>query len=139
MKRFFFFGIILTLAACQKKISTDDLPLLNGYWEIKQVGLPDGTLKEYTINTTVDYIEVKDLSGFRKKVYPQLDGTFDTSNDVETFSLIQGPDGIEIHYKTEHSEWTEKLLALNDGSFTVTNAENKTYTYHRFQPINIKK
>ena len=72
MKRLLFFGFLFILTACQNKVTHEDLPFLNGYWEIEKVNMPDGQTKEYTINTTVDYIEMKDLSGFRKKVYPKL-------------------------------------------------------------------
>ncbi len=139
MKRILFFGIILILSSCKEKVSTEDLTLLNGYWEIEQVNLPNGETKAYSVNTTVDYIQIKDLSGFRKKVYPQLDGTYDTSNDSEHFELTEKPEGYEFHYKTELSEWTEKLNSLQADSFSVTNTDNITYTYKRFQPINVQK
>jgi hypothetical protein len=79
------------------------------------------------------------LSGFRKKVYPNLDGTFDTSNDAEKFNLIEESNGFEMHYKTQLSKWVEKLDALNENSFSVTNAEHITYSYKRFKPINVQK
>ncbi|PIE99900.1 MAG: hypothetical protein CR994_08625 [Maribacter sp.] len=139
MKRLFFFGFLFILTACQKKVTQEDLHFLNGYWEIKKVSMPNGRTKEYTINTTVDYIETKNLSGFRKKVYPKLDGTFDTSNDTEEFTLTQQSDVFEIHYKTELSEWVETLNSLNKDSFSVTNADKITYTYERFQPINVQR
>lgn len=139
MKRLLFFGILVMLSACQRKVSQADLAHLNGYWEIEKVIMANGQTKTYTINTTVDYIEVKGLSGFRKKVYPNLDGTFDTSNDVEKFNLIEEPNGFEMHYKTKLSEWIEKLDALNENSFSVTNAEHITYSYKRFKPINVQK
>ena len=139
MKRLLLFGIFVLLSACQNKISQEDLTLLNGYWEIEKVIMANGQTKTYTINTTVDYIEVKELSGFRKKVYPNLDGTFDTSNDVEKFNLTERSNGFEMHYKTKLSEWVETLEALNENSFSVTNADKITYSYKRFKPVNVQK
>lgn len=139
MKRLLFFGFLFTLTACQNKVTQEDLPFLNGYWEIEKVNMPDGQTKEYTINTTVDYIEMKDLSGFRKKVYPKLDGTFDTSNDIEKFTVTEQSNVYEIHYKTNLSEWVETINTLNEDSFSVTNSDKITYKYKRFEPINVQK
>jgi len=133
------FGIFLLLVGCQNKVSQEELTLLNGYWEIEKVILPDGQTKEYKVNTAVDYIEVQDLSGFKKKVYPKFDGTFDTSNDAEKFTILEQQDGFEIHYKSELSEWSEIIKSLTMNSFSVTNAENITYSYKRFEPINAIK
>ncbi|MGB5498887.1 MAG: hypothetical protein WBM77_08165 [Maribacter sp.] len=132
-------GIFLLLVACQNKVTQEELTLLNGYWEIEKVTLANGQTKEYKVNTTVDYIEVKEKAGFRKKVYPQFDGTFDTSNDAEQFTIIMRQDKFEIHYKSELSEWLEVLKSLDSNSFSVTNTENITYYYKRFEPINVDK
>ena len=61
------------------------IPYLEGYWEIHEVTLPDGTKKSYSFNDTIDYIYVSDsLTGFRKKLKPNLTGAFQTSKDMET-------------------------------------------------------
>ena len=139
MRHSIFLAVVLLCTSCQQKITTGDLDLLNGYWEIAQVRMANGETKTYTINTTVDYIEVTGTSGFRKKVYPNLDGTFDTSNDAEQFDLTEGPKGFEFHYKTELSEWVEQLTTLDENSFSVTNASHITYSYKRFEPINVQQ
>ena len=139
MNKIVLFGIFLMLVACQNKVSREELTLLKGYWEIEKVTLANGQTKEYKVNTTVDYIEVKELSGYRKKVYPKFDGTFDTSNDAEQFTIIEHQDRFEIHYKSELSEWVEALKSLDENSFSVTNTENITYYYKRFEPINVNK
>lgn len=113
------FGIFLMLVACQNKVLQEELTLLNGYWEIEKVTLANGQTKEYKVNTTLDYIEVKALSGYRKKVYPKFDGTFDTSNDAEQFTIIVQQDRFEMHYKSELSEWVEVLKSLEDRKSVV--------------------
>ena len=37
----------------------DDLKNLNGYWEIEKVTFPNGETKDYSVSTTIDYIELK--------------------------------------------------------------------------------
>ena len=135
MKNIVTFGIFILLVACQNKVSEEELSPLNGYWEIEKVTMANGQTREYKVNTVVDYIEVRESSGFRKKVYPKFDGTFDTSNDAEKFSIVQKKNKFELHYKTKLSEWIEVLESLGNDSFTVTNTENITYDYKRFEPV----
>ncbi|MFK5974772.1 MAG: hypothetical protein QM485_16030 [Flavobacteriaceae bacterium] len=130
----FFFTI-----GCTNSISEKDLKNLNGYWEIHRVTFADGKTKEYTINPSVDYIQIDGLNGFRKKVYPKFDGTYDTSNDAEFFVIISDKSNFEFNYKSELSQWKETIITLSTNKFSVIDKENITYEYKRFEPINVQK
>ena len=66
------FASSLTLVSCKSDVKTTDLEKLNGYWEIKEVTLADGETKDYKVNETIDFFEVKDKVGFRQKVMPLM-------------------------------------------------------------------
>lgn len=125
--------------ACSSNITEEQLPLLNGYWEIEKVTLPDGQKKEYKVNETIDYIDLKDLKGFRKKVNPTFEGTYITSDDAELFTIFQKGDEFIIQYKTDSSEWTETLKTVTKDNFSVTGEDNFTYFYKRYVPINLNE
>jgi len=125
------------LCSCNSSINQEDLQKLNGYWEIKEVVLKDGTKKEYSVNTTVDFIKVDSLSGFRKKVDPKFNGTFETSDDAEPFDVLLEKEEILIQYHTELASWTETLLSVSESSFSVKNQDGLIYKYERYEPINI--
>lgn len=137
MKRIVAFGFFILVSGCQNKVTQEDIALLNGYWEIEKVTMANGQTKDYKVNTTIDYIKIKDLSGFKKKVYPKFDGTYDTSNDAEMFTIVGMNNDFEIHYKNELSEWVEKINSIDDSRFSVTNEENITYFYKRFEPFKV--
>ena len=128
----FFFG-------CSSRISKEDLSQLNGYWEIQKVVFPDGNTKDYKVNSTIDYIQWDAPKGFRKKMNPKFDGTYETSDDAEAFTISEKNGNFNLDYKTELSEWSEKLKALDDNRFSVVNAEGLQYDYKRFEPIVIEK
>ena len=127
----------LILASCSSKVDKNQLHLLNGYWEIKEVTFKDGAKKEYSINSTVDYIKLDSLTGFRKKVVPKFNGTFETSNDAEPFHISISNDSIFMSYTNNSNTWEEVLTKLTEESFSVKNKEGLTYEYNRFEPINI--
>lgn len=137
MKHLYLILILLTFTACKEKVDRDHIPDMNGYWEIEKVTFPDGTEKKYTVNTSIDYIEIKDQKGFRKKVQPKLNGTYDTSNDAEPFSLTEKNGNFFLHYKNSQSEWEEKITGLSKNNFTLTDQGGISYHYNRFEPINL--
>ena len=138
MRRILSFLLVLTLWGCNdSSVNQDDLHYLNGYWEITEVEFPDGSIKEYGMNQSIDFIQLKDDKGFRKKLNPKFDGTYDTSKDVEGFTISNANETIILQYSTELSEWEEKLVQLDSVTFSVTNQEGVTYKYKRFEPIKI--
>lgn len=128
--------IALTISlsiSCNKKITEKDLPLLNGYWEIEKVVLADKSVKIYDVNTTYDYIELKNNNGFRKKVYPQLFGKYQTNDDSESFTIAQKNDTWEMLYTAEGNKWIETLVSLSEKSFVVKNAQGIEYFYKKVE------
>jgi hypothetical protein len=136
MKELFLLCTLLFIS-CSSKIDQEQLHLLNGYWEIKEVTFKDGTKKEYSVNTTVDFISLDSLKGYRKKMSPKFNGTFETSNDAEPIQIRISNDSVFMNYTTEFNTWEEVLLSLSDKQFSVKNDQGITYSYERFQPINI--
>jgi len=138
MKKFLSIILILILASCANKVSSEDLVHLDGYWEIEKVKFPDGSTKEYTINAMVDYFQVADKTGYRKKVQPRLDGSYQTSDDAEKFTIHESNGEFLLHYKNNLSEWEEKITLLTANQCVFVNQEQIAYHYKRFVPINLE-
>lgn len=131
--------MVAFLMGCAPEVTKEIMPRLNGYWEIKKVVFPDGQIKEYGVSTTIDYIQIEGLKGFRKKVQPKFNGTFDTSNDAEFFTIQEREGAFVLFYKTQWSEWTEKLVLLDADDFSVVNEDGIRYVYKRFSPIKLEE
>lgn len=136
MRRFLFLFVV-SIVSCSGRVSLEDLHHLNGYWEIEEVEFSNGNTKEYPMNTVVDYIELKDGKGFRKKMVPRFDGTFETSDDAEPFTIVEENGMFFMRYENPLSEWQERLLSLSEDSFSVENPEGITYYFKRFEPIKL--
>ena len=130
------FTIILMLS-CNSKIDSSKLPLLNGYWEIEQVVFPDGSTKSYTVNASIDFFELNGQEGFRKKMQPQFDGTFKTSNDAEQFTITSSKNRMIIQYSNSENSWEETLIELTDDRFEVMSESGVAYHYKRYQPLEL--
>jgi len=138
MKPLFFVLIMFLLMGCSSNPETF-IPHLNGYWEIEEVTLSDGTKRSYKFNGTIDYISINDsLIGFRKKVKPNLDGSFSTSNDAETITLKIENNSLIIYYKTKFSNRKETILNASENELRIINTNKDVYLYKRYQPLNLE-
>jgi len=138
MKKYGIVLVILLFFSCGKTVKESELDLLNGYWEITEVQFINGGKKEYKISPSVDYIQLENLKGFRKKVNPKFNGSFETSDDAESFVIQKEGELFSLMYKNNLSEWKETLIDLSEQSFSVKNAEGTVYQYKRFEPLNIE-
>lgn len=139
MKNLFLFVLVSVLSvSCNQSISESDLAKLNGYWEIESVVMPDGSEKEYTINPTIDFFELKGKAGKRTKVMPQFDGTYKTNDLSEKISIELKEGKTYIKYTTDNAKWKEELVKLSDEKLVVKNEQEIEYHYKKPVPFSIK-
>ena len=124
----------LLLASCSRSSSEEKIQNLNGYWEIKRVEKESQPPREYSFNQVVDYIEIENNEGVRRKVRPQFDGSFLAGEDEEQFSVKVEGDSINLYYKTPYSTWKETLVSSDEDEIEIINQYGIRYTYKRFTP-----
>ncbi|GAA0758729.1 hypothetical protein [Psychroflexus lacisalsi] len=126
----------LFLVSCNSKPDYKDVEKLNGFWEIEKAETPYGD-KSYTMNQMVDYFQVEDSTGFRKKMQPSLLGNYQSSKNREYFKIKNYEDSLVLIYNNEYDTWTETLMSISKEQFVVKNKQNFIYTYKRHNPDNI--
>jgi hypothetical protein len=127
----------LLLAGCKQDIKPADIAKLNGYWEIEKVVFDKGEEKDYGMNESFDYFNIKNNKGIRKKVMPQLDGTFLTSDSFENVSVRFKDSQVFLDYKTDYAKWSEELISVSDDKLVVRNQQKKEYHYKKAGAINL--
>lgn len=128
----------LFLIACQQKIDTKDIQKLNGYWEIEKVVSAEGVKKNYNVNETIDFFQIKNNVGFRKKVTPQFDGRYLVNNQSEVIKIIEKDSKTYISYKTPYAKWNEQIIELSDAKLVLKNEQNIEYQYKKPIPFSVK-
>ncbi len=137
MKRLLVILLVVLTISCGKNPETF-VEHINGYWEIEGVVLADGTEKNYTYNESIDFFNITDnLTGFRKKLKPNLEGKFTASKDVETLKLVIENDSLNAYYTTPFANWKETILFADDEKLKVINQNKNVYLYKRFIPLNL--
>ncbi len=129
--------LLLLLISCKQKISDNDISKINGYWEIEKVILSDGNKKDYSINQSYDYFKVENNKGIRKKVMPQLDGTFLVNDDAQKIEIIFKDEKCFLKSETEFDNWKDEIIELTDEKLILKNSQNVEYQYKKTAPINL--
>jgi hypothetical protein len=115
------------------------IPHLEGYWEINQVKKDGKVVKTYNISTTVDYFKVNDdLTGFRKKVTPSLDGKFTVTDDESPFVLKVENNKLYIYYTVNNITFKESIEHATEEELVITNDEGFKYIYKPFESLNLE-
>lgn len=138
MKKIGLLLLVCTLISCHSNVKKEDIKKLKGYWEIKQVTLADGQTKDYKVNETIDYFELKNNQGFRQKVMPQFDGKFKTNGIKENIKVFEVDNSFFIECKTNYGKWNEEIITLEDSTLVLKNKQNLIYTYKKFKPFSLK-
>ena len=128
---------LVLLVSCKQKIVPKDIANMNGYWEIERVDLPDGDHKEYKMNEVYDFFDIKNNKGYRKKVMPQLDGTFLANDASENVEIVFLKDQVFLKFKTEYATWKEELKQISATEMVVENDKKIEYKYKKTAPINL--
>jgi len=129
--------VSLLFWSCQNKVLPADIAKINGYWEIEKVVFPDGAIKDFSMNESFDFFEIENNKGFRQKVMPQLNGTFETNRLPEKVEIVFKDDKTYLQYETDYAKWQEELKALSEDEMVLLNADNKTYYYKKTESINL--
>ena len=113
---------------------------LNGYWEIHEVKKDGKLIKAYTINAKVDYFELNnDSMGYRKKVSPNLDGTFVITQHQMPFVLRENQGALHIRYSDNGVTHEETIIEASPKRLRIENDRGYVYTYKPFEGINLNK
>ncbi|PKV50109.1 hypothetical protein ATE84_2159 [Aquimarina sp. MAR_2010_214] len=137
MQRVLLYIVLLCVTSCTRTNPKEHIQYLDGYWEIKKVILSDGSKKEYSFSQDIDFFEIKDSIGIRKKVRPQLDGGFKTTNNQEIFTIIIENDSVRLYYKNSLATWKETIISAKENEIVFKNETGNVYFYQRYQKLQL--
>lgn len=89
-------------------------------------------IKKYPFSNSVDYFEItNDLSGFRKKVKPKIDGDFNITLHQINFEIQKNKNEILLIYG-KGKNFIEKILSLDSLNLKLENNEGYIFEYKKF-------
>ena len=119
--------LILSISCSSEKIQIDKL---EGYWKIEFIYQNGEKFSPKLSKSIFDHYQIQYPKGFLKKVTPELDDSFKTSNDKISFEIEKSENKYYINYKSRWDEWRSKINFLNSEKLIIE-IRNKTYHYKR--------
>ena len=126
----------ISIWSCQNS-PEQRLKFVNGYWEIEKVTFPNDQEKVYNYNSLVDYIEIENNKGYRKKLKPNIENTYLTSDDKEFIEVKIENDSLNFYYKTPFNAWKETVITADENILVIVLANDVRYQYKRFESLNL--
>ena len=123
--------ILILCLGCKNQINSSDTDLLNGYWNIEYITHKNETFYPKGATKLLDFYEVSEREGVRKKVQPQLDNKFLVTEDLNNFKIIFKDKNCYLSFKTVWDQWQEKIVELNKKKLVLEH-QDKRYHYKRF-------
>ena len=137
MQRSIAIAIILLLIGCTSK-PNEMIPFISGYWEITNVKKDNEVVMEYSYSPIIDYWQVnEDLSGFRKKVMPNLDGKLIVTQHSMKLEVKPENGNLNVYYNDNGNSYMETIVRATTTELVITNEEGLIYTYKPYQQINL--
>lgn len=135
MKKINFVIIILYGLFFYSCNESKNLQYLNGYWEISSVSIEGKEVKNYPFSGTVDYFILDENNGYRKKVKPKINGSFEiTMHEIEFIIEMKKNDIYLVYGKGKN--FVESLVKLDSTKMILKNMDGFFYEYKRFFPNN---
>ena len=135
MKQLIALSCFILLCSCKTDVSTY-IPFIEGYWEIVSVSKDQKKVKEFKMSGSVDYFKVNsDVSGYRKKVTPRFDGTFEMSQHESKFTISIRDNRLWIDYANNEVTYSEEIIRANSTHLIISNSDGFIYTYKPYEPL----
>jgi len=124
----------LFLIGCLPKVTPENLEWLNGYWVIAKAEAPNGEIRPYTGTVEVDFFEIKDDNGFRKKLKPLFENQFNSTNDAIGFTVSFKEKSCKLIYSRQKHSWQEEVVRLSENELQLKDARGVVFHYKRYVP-----
>lgn len=134
------FVLICLCAVGCKSNPTDRIDSIEGYWEIESVYKDDILIKTFKISPGIDYFKINKRSkGFRKKLKPNFNGTFETSKDVLNFEIEIQNNTLFLNYIDNGTKFSEKVLLASTKKLVLKNNRGFVYNYKTYKPLDLSQ
>ena len=134
------FVLICLCAVGCKSNPTHQIDSIEGYWEIESVYKDDKLIKTFKISPGIDYFKINEGSkGFRKKLKPNFNGTFETSKDVLNFEIEIQNNTLFLNYIDNGTKFSEKVLLASTKKLVLKNNRGFVYNYKTYKPLDLSQ
>lgn len=131
MKKIAVIIVALVLFSCKEKVTLGQVDKIKGYWQITKVETAEGEKKEYPVNENYEYFDIKNATGFHKKVRWQPMGTFLVDDLQEKMTASEKEGQVVLSFSSEFGKHSEKVIELSDSLLVLESEEGADFHYKK--------
>lgn len=121
--------VYLMLIGCRAE-PTIELDQIDGYWQIEFVQQENETFESKQTSPLYDFYSTEKNKGVYKKVAPQIDGSFQTSESAVSFEIIKDNGNVILQFTSPWNAWIKTIKHL-DAETLVLYHEERSFHYKR--------
>jgi len=135
MKRFLAVITIVLFTSCGNTIS-DQLIHIEGYWNIENVTLPDGSEREFPFSNHMDHFEIEGKQGIKYRVSPTYDGGFVNYGSPVNFTCEEIDGELQLLFKDGEQAYTQTVVNATETTLVLQHENGTIYNYSSYNPNN---
>ncbi len=112
----------------------EKIKLLEGYWNIETVEMPDGSEKAFPFSNHMDYFEIKENTGMKYRVSPRYDGTFVNYGSPVPFKWKEKDGELLLKFADSSSAYQQILKSVSKKELILLHENGTLYTYTSYNP-----
>lgn len=133
MKQLLALFTIVLFTSCGSNIS-DQLIHIEGYWNIENVTLPDGSEREFPFSNHMDHFEIEGKQGIKYRVSPTYDGGFVNYGSPVNFTCEELEGELQLLFKDGEQSYTQTVVEATETELVLQHENGTIYTYSSYNP-----
>lgn len=132
MKKLIYLLLIVVFISCSN--NEEKIKAIEGYWNIDEVILPNGSEREFPFSNHMDHFEIDGFKGVKNRVSPTYDGSFVSYGDPVSFVWEEKKGDLWLSFKQGEQAYSQKVDKATEETLVLIHDNGTRYTYKAYTP-----
>ncbi len=128
MKQFIAVITLILIVSCGSTIN-EQLIHIEGYWNIENATLPDGSEREFPFSNHMDHFEIEGTQGIKYRVSPTYDGGFVNYGSPVNFTCEEIDGELVLLFKDGNEAYQQTVVTAKKDELVLQHENGTIYTY----------
>jgi hypothetical protein len=130
MKKISSLMLIFLMISCSS--NEEKIQAIEGYWNIDEVILSDGTDREFPFSNHMDHFEIDGFKGVKNRVSPRYNGSFVSYGNPIYFQWEEKDGDLCLTFQEGDGIYTQKVKKATKKTLVLLHENGTRYTYKRY-------
>jgi hypothetical protein len=132
MKNIIYLLLTVVLISCTS--NEEKIKALEGYWNIDEVILPNGSEREFPFSNHMDHFEIDGFKGVKNRVSPTYDGSFVSYGNPIYFQWEEKDGDLSLTFQKGDGAYTQTVEKATKDILVLLHENGTRYTYKAYTP-----